>query len=102
MRVISSVSPIDKPIEDAVQERPGAPLRIRLQPAILRRVDGAKAGHYQAWRQLHWLVELDTLDDARAFRESLAAFFQLIDEEGIGAVHQRLLPKTVATVGAVV
>ncbi len=90
MRVISSVSPIDKPIEDAAAERPGEPIRIRLQPAIMRKAPGAKTVDFKAWRQLHWMLELPSLDEARAFRETLGLLFLMIDQHGIGAVHEHL------------
>jgi len=90
MRVNSSISPVDQSIIDAIEERPGEPIRIRLQPTVLRFREGDPRASYQAWKDLHWLVELDDLDEVRALREGLAAFFWIAGQHGIGAVRDKL------------
>lgn len=90
MQVTSSVSPVDKSIREAIDERPGMPIRIRFQPDILRKREGADRATYQPWRNVHWTIVADTLDEARLLREALASFFWLASQGGIGAVHEKL------------
>lgn len=96
VQVTSSLAPIDLPIEEAARERPGEPIRIRLQPSILRHEAGRPSPHYGAWRQLHWNITVGTLDEARALREALSAFFHVAQSEGITAARQKLLTGTTA------
>lgn len=86
----SSIAPIDHALEQAAIERPGEPLRIRVQPAILRKPEG-KTGNFKAWKNLHWMIQLATVDEGRAFREALNAFFFVAAQQGIGSVHQTLM-----------
>jgi hypothetical protein len=90
VQVTSSIAPIDNALEQAAIERPGEALRIRVQPAILRKPTG-KSGNFKAWKNLHWMVELTDVNEGRAFREALNAFFYVAGQQGIGAVHQTLM-----------
>lgn len=91
MQVTSSIAPIDHPLEQAAIERPGEPLRIRVQPSVMRKAEGKRAGNFQAWKNLHWMIELGDVTEGRAFREALNAFFFVAAQQGIGAVHQALM-----------
>lgn len=91
MEVTSSVAPIDQSLIDAAKERPGEELRIRVQPAILRRPRGQTANNFQAWKNLHWMITVTDVTEGRAFREALSAFFYLASQQGIGAVQQQLM-----------
>lgn len=91
VQVTSSISPIDKTLEEAAKERPGHPIRVRVQPSLLRHEEGRPTPHYGAWRNLHWMIQLADLAEARAFREALSAFFYAASTQGIGAVHEKLL-----------
>lgn len=97
MLVTASIAPIDQPLEFAATERPGQPIRLRVQPAILRKLEGKDVQNFQAWKNLHWMIELVDVGEGRMFREALSAFFLIAGSQGIGAVHQQLvamLPST--------
>lgn len=47
--------------------------------------------NFQAWKNLHWMIELADVAEGRAFREALSAFFLIAGQQGIGAVHQQLV-----------
>ena len=92
MQVTSTVTPADQPVLEAIEERPGLPIRIRFQPGILRRPDGSDRAMYQPWKDVHWTIEAENLDEVRLLREALAAFFWIAGQGGIGALHGRLMP----------
>ena len=46
---------------------------------------------YQAWRKLHYMLEVDTVEEGRAFREAMSAFFYVASQQGIMAVHGKLV-----------
>lgn len=92
MQITSTVSRADEPIREAIGERPGQPIRLRFQPDILRRRTGATRASYQPWNDVHWIIQAENLDEVRLLRESLAAFFWILSQDGIGAVHNRLVP----------
>lgn len=91
MQITSTVSRADEPIREAVGERPGQPIRLRFQPDILRKREGATRASYQPWNDVHWIIQAETLDEVKLLRESLAAFFWILSQDGIGAVHNRLV-----------
>lgn len=80
----------DTIIEEAAAERPGKPIRLRLQPSVLR-PRGSRA-QYQAWRNLRWTIECDTPAEAFAFRDALRAFFAAMGRGGPEAVVAALAP----------
>lgn len=53
--------------------------------------------NFQAWKNLHWMIEIADVGEGRAFREALSAFFQIAGAQGIGAVHQQLVSMLPAT-----
>jgi hypothetical protein len=97
--VISSVIPIDQTIEEAARERPGLPIRIRVQPTVLRQAEGKTGTHYASWRNLHWTIEVPDLVEARQLREALSAFFYVAAQRGVAAAHDALLTLVPSTQG---
>ena len=83
---------LDKAVEEAQAERPDKPIRVRLQPALLRS-DGA----YVAWRGVAWSVACETPAEAIALRQALVAFFAAIGTHGIAAVTDILTPEPTTT-----
>ena len=77
MRISSATSAsVDESLFDSINERPGQTIRIRVQPTILRQREGDARASYQSWKDLHWLIEITSLQEAQAFRQALTAFFQ--------------------------
>jgi hypothetical protein len=78
----------DKPIRDALTERPGKPVKIRIQPMLLRQSNGR--GQYQAWKQVRWTLDCDTAAEARSIRDAMKAFFAAMAKCGPQAVYEAL------------
>lgn len=91
MEITSSLTSVDKALELAAMERPGQPIRIRIQPAILRKPADRPASNFQAWKNLHWMVGVKDVSEGQLFREALSAFFQVTAEQGISVVHHALV-----------
>ena len=90
---------IDRVIYDAAKERKGRPIRVRLQPTILRTREGegysASSGQYKAWKDVRWTIECGTPKEVFQLRDALRAFFKAIGRGGVKATIAAL-----ATVGA--
>jgi hypothetical protein len=78
----------DQPVLDALAERPGKPLKIRVQPMLLRMTSGR--GQYQSWKQVRWTLDCDTAEEAFAIRDALRSFFETMSRCGPRAVHAAL------------
>lgn len=76
-------------IDEVVAERPGKPIRLRLQPMILRSVAG-KGGQYHAWKDVRWTLECDTPEEVFMLRDALRIFFETVGRLGPAAVTARL------------
>jgi hypothetical protein len=74
----------NRPIEQAAKERPGKPIRLRVQPMVLRTTAGK--GQYHAWKDVRWMLECDTPEEAFATRDAMRAFFEAVSERGPHAV----------------
>lgn len=74
----------DQPIREALAERPGKAVKIRVQPMLLRQANGR--GQYQAWKQVRWTLDCDTAAEALSIREALKAFFAAMQRCGPQAV----------------
>lgn len=91
MRVSSAINPDDSPIIDVMHSRVGLPVKVRIQPAILRKAEKRPTqASYQPWPGLSWVIEMPTLDEVRALREALTTFFWIASRDGIDAVRDRL------------
>lgn len=80
----------DQPIHDALKERPGKPLKIRIQPMILRTTAPGKSPQYVGWRDERWTLDCDSVAEAFAVRDAMRAFFETLGRLGPSAVHQAL------------
>lgn len=78
---------LDKPAMDAHAERPDKPLRLRVQPTLLR-----KSGDHVAWKGVAWSVNCPTVADAIAVRHALELFFARLADTGVAAVEAALTP----------
>jgi hypothetical protein len=81
---------LDQPVHDAQTERPGKPIRIRLQPTIFRLRDGGLGGQQQAWAGVSWIVECQSAAEAIELKEALKRFFDAVGAFGPAAVGERL------------
>jgi hypothetical protein len=75
---------LDQPVYEAQAERPGKPIRIRLQPTIYRIRD--TGGQQQAWTGVSWILECRTAEEAVALKEALRVFFDAVAASGPAAV----------------
>jgi hypothetical protein len=88
---------LDQPVHDAQAERPGKPIRIRLQPTIFRlREGGASAGQQQAWAGVSWIIECQSAAEAIELREALRRFFDAVGRIGPAAVGESLADPSAA------
>lgn len=79
----------DVVIRDAASERSGKPIRLRIQPQVLR-ADATRGGQYQFWKDVRWTVECDTADEVFAFRDALRTFFTALGRSGPEGVTHAL------------
>ena len=75
----------DRPVFEAVEERPGKTIKLRIHPMIFRRPEG-KAGMYRAWKDVHWTLECETPEEAFALREAMRLLFRAICDSGLESV----------------
>ena len=80
----------DALVYEAYAERPDKPLRLRVQPDIFR-LNRGERGRYDAWKGVHWTVELETPGEAVALKDALRLFFAVAEEIGADGVRERLL-----------
>ena len=78
----------DQPIRDALTERPGKPVKIRIQPMLLRQVNGR--GQYLSWKQVRWTLDCDTAEEATISRDAMRLFFETLGRCGPEAVRAAL------------
>jgi hypothetical protein len=88
----ADIGDLDQAVQDAQAERPGKPIKIRLQPTIFR-LRGAEAtgGDHQAWKGVSWTLECQTAQEAIGLRETLRAFFTAVGAVGAGPVRHLLV-----------
>jgi hypothetical protein len=79
----------DGPIAAAAKERDGKPIRLRIQPMVLRAVKG-RGAQYHAWKDVRWTVECDSPAEAYAVRDALLAFFPALSRAGAKTVIKLL------------
>lgn len=85
----------DGPIEQAIANSPGKPIRLRIQPMVLI------AGQYRAWKDVRWTLECETADEAFETRDAMREFFSALADIGPGAVRQLLASRSTAAVEGV-
>jgi hypothetical protein len=86
----ATATDIDKPAYDAQAERPDRPLRIRLQPTLLRLKKGETVGNHHSWSGVSWTLECRNAEEAIAVRRALEAFFGVIARHGAEQVEKAL------------
>src|SRR5262245_23654919 len=78
---------LDQPPYDAARERPGKPIRLRIQPTMFRLRPGGRPGGQQlAWPGVSWMIECATPEEAIALREGLRLFFTAVCTQGSAEV----------------
>jgi len=85
---------VDQPVYEAVKERKGRPIRIRLQPQILRTREGegytTSSAYYQFWKEVRWTIECGTPKEVFQLRDALRAFFKALGRGGVKATMAAL------------
>jgi hypothetical protein len=66
----------NQPILDAMAERPGKPVKLRIQPMILY------GRQYNAWKDVRWTLEFESPDEVFATRDAMRAFFTALVKKG--------------------
>jgi len=79
----------DGPIAAAAKERSGKPIRLRIQPMVLREVKG-KGAQYHAWKDVRWTIECDSPEEAYAVRDALLVFFPALSRVGVKGITRLL------------
>jgi hypothetical protein len=87
----ADVPELDQFAIEAEQERPERPLRLRVQPTLLRQSSG-EAGNHRGWPGVSWTLECQDAAEAIGVRKALEAFFTAIAQHGPGAVEKALTP----------
>ena len=86
----ANVVDLDKPAFDAQAERPDRPIRLRIQPTLLRVSAGDTVGNHRSWTGVSWSLECRTAEEAIGVRVALEAFFAAIAQHGTAAVGKAL------------
>lgn len=81
---------LDAPAYEAQTERPDRPIRLRVQPTLLRVKPGETVGNHQAWPGVSWTLECQGAEEAIAIREALRVFFATIADRGSAEVRNLL------------
>lgn len=94
MEVSYSAGPrdVDRTLKHAQAERPGQPIRMRIQPTVLRQKPGQKEAQHTSWPGVSWVLECQTVDEAAGIRKALEAFFVAIAQHGPREVERALTP----------
>lgn len=79
----------NQPVREAYDERPGKPIKLRIQPAIFRKNAGPR-GQYRYWTDVVWNVECDTPEEVMALKDAMRAFFTAISQLGPGELEAGL------------
>jgi hypothetical protein len=74
----------DQPVKDAAKDRPGQPIKVRIQPMLLHK------RQYVSWKQVRWTLDCDNVAEALATRDAMEQFFQALARIGPDAVRAAL------------
>lgn len=81
---------VDQPAHDAAAERPNRPVRLRIQPTLLRASAGKPMGNHKSWQGVSWSIECRSAQEAIEVRKAMQAFFTAIGVHGAPAVEKAL------------
>ena len=73
---------LDRPAYDAQAERPDRPIRLRVQPTLLRVRQGETVGNHRSWTGVSWTLECATAEEAIEVRDALGNFFNTLSVYG--------------------
>jgi len=88
--VYSAEADPNAPAYAAQAERPDRPIKLRVQPTLLRLRVGQGGATHRAWHGVSWTIECKDAEEVLGVRDALAAFFRAVAGEGPTAVHARL------------
>lgn len=71
----ADVTDLNRPAYEAQAERPDLPIRLRVQPTLLRVKPGAIGGNHKSWPGVSWTLECKDAEEAIAIRDALRSFF---------------------------
>jgi hypothetical protein len=86
---------IDRPAFEAQAERPDRPIRLRIQPTLLRVKPGGNLGNHRSWSGVSWTLECPTAEEVVTVRLALQAFFAALAKHGAVAVEKALTASVV-------
>ena len=88
----ADVEHLDASVVEAAAERPGKPIRVRIQPTLFRLREGETtgSGHYRAWADVSWILECADVEETVQVRDALRTFFDCLAKDGPEFVRLRL------------
>ena len=84
----SGLPEIDQTVWEAYQSRGFC--RMRLQPQLLMKVEGAVRAQFAGWRRVYWVVETQKPEEMIAVRDCLALLFRLLKKLKVSEVKANL------------
>ena len=84
----SGLPEIDQTVWEAYQSRGFC--RMRLQPQLLMKVEGAVRAQFAGWRRVYWVVETQRPEEMIAVRDCLALLFRLLKKLKVSEVKANL------------
>ena len=76
-------------VREAFAERPGKPLKIRVQPMVLRNSDTQRS-QYRSWPDVSWTLQCESVEEAFELREAMRTFFAALAARGTKKVLREL------------
>lgn len=92
MEISSSqdVMDLDQAAFEAQAERPTRPLRLRIQPTLLRLKTGQTTANHLSWPGVSWTLECQNAEETILVRQAMTAFFAALAQHGAEAVEKAL------------
>lgn len=86
----ADVADLDRAAYEAQAERPDLPIRLRVQPTLLRSKPGQIGGNHKSWPGVSWTLECKDAEEAIAIRDALRTFFLALSRVGPNQVETSL------------